>query len=320
MEAVGHLKTVRVALMHNRPEKRIGVSLHAPCVVKVILGSGTVQARILLPVDEEHIVSFAPPASLVVLHRQVAAHIMSSSLHIQHRIISLALEVGHVVDLRGVCLDIRSPSVAGILPSPACVEIGRVLIQRLLVHFVINIEIQNKRQLVLVHNLDLRLFVEGHREITGHGAGCAVASGFLRLQRNIKRQGAEIARIAVSDAEEISKGHQHTWRILIVPCNLNQCLSIIKRIVIVPDHAQRRMDFHHGSRRCVEHRVQNTRCLHLPAGRGHPDMGNTPRSLHFTQHNTLLRRNLPVVLIFTALIPAGQPSVSRLFYSCQILK
>ncbi len=141
METVRHLKTIGIAFMNNRSEERISVPLHSPCVVKIILGSCSVKAWIFLPIDEEHIIPLTPPASLIVLNSQITSYIMARSLYIQNRIVSFSFEVCHIIDLRRVCLYIRSPSVTWVLTSPAGMEISGIFIQRLFVHLIINIKI-----------------------------------------------------------------------------------------------------------------------------------------------------------------------------------
>ena len=179
---VRDLESIRIPLVDDGPEERIRVALHSPCVVEVVFGAGAVKARGFLAVDEEHVVAFAPPASLEMLHGEVASHVMPLALDIEYRVVVLALEVGDVVDLGRIHLQVRPPAVAWVLAMPSRVEVGGVFRKRLVVHFVIDVEVQNKWQLVLVDDLDLRLLVEGHGEVAGHGARSAVFSGFFGLE------------------------------------------------------------------------------------------------------------------------------------------
>ena len=76
------------------------------------------QAGIFLSVDEEHVVTFAPPATLIMLNGQVAADIMAAALYIQNGVVVLAFKVGDTVDLGGIDLKLIAPALAGIFSVP----------------------------------------------------------------------------------------------------------------------------------------------------------------------------------------------------------
>ena len=187
MEAIRHLKSVRITFMHNSSKERICISLHTPGVVEIVFCAGAIQGRILFAINEEHVITFAPPASLVVLYSQVTANVMSGAFYIQNRVIIFAFKIGYVVDFRAVGLQIWAPAFARIFSSPTGMKIGSIFIQRFFIHFIVNVEIQNKRNVILIHNFKLCLLIERHWEVTGYGTRGTISAGFFRFQGNVKR-------------------------------------------------------------------------------------------------------------------------------------
>ena len=100
MEPVGYMESVRIPFVHNGSKEWECVALHTPCMVKVILRSGAIEAWILFPVNKKHVVSFAPPTALVMLHGQVASHVMACSFHVQDGVIAFPFQISNIIDLR----------------------------------------------------------------------------------------------------------------------------------------------------------------------------------------------------------------------------
>ena len=91
--------------------------------------------------DRKRIISFSPPASLVVFYSKVTSYIMSRSFYVKHRIVILTFKIGYIINFRTVCLKVWSPALTRIFSVPACMEICCILIQWLFIHFIVNIEI-----------------------------------------------------------------------------------------------------------------------------------------------------------------------------------
>ena len=100
MEPVGYMESVRISFVHDGSKEWECIALHTPCMVKVILRSCAVKAWILFPVNKEHVVSFAPPAALIVLHGQVASHVMAGSFHVQNGVIAFPLQISDIIYLQ----------------------------------------------------------------------------------------------------------------------------------------------------------------------------------------------------------------------------
>jgi hypothetical protein len=141
VEPVRHRIPRHVALVHDRPVVGVGLALHAPGVVEVVLRARAVQARRpAVVVDEDHLVALAPPAALAVEHGQVAADVVAGSLGVEDDVVAGAVEVDDV-GLGRVDLEVRAPAWARVQPIPGRVEIPDVVAQRRAVKLVVDVEV-----------------------------------------------------------------------------------------------------------------------------------------------------------------------------------
>ena len=49
-------------------------------------------------------------------------------------------------------------------------------------------------------------------------------------------------------------------------------------------------------------------------------MGDATRTFDFSQGNALSRRNLPVILVLSPLVPTGQPTVTSMLHLSEVLE
>ena len=83
-------------------------------MIEVILRAGAIQTGVFFSVNKKHIVSFTPPASLVVFYSEIAANIMPFPFYVQHNIVIFAFQVADIIYLRWIYLDIITPAFTGV--------------------------------------------------------------------------------------------------------------------------------------------------------------------------------------------------------------
>jgi hypothetical protein len=102
MEAITDLVTWNNAFMQSRTIHKKRVILHSPSMVEIVFGSGAMEARRpVIIIDEDHLVTFSPPASLKMCHRKIASYIMPCPFGCEDYIIAGGIQVRNV-NLRAV--------------------------------------------------------------------------------------------------------------------------------------------------------------------------------------------------------------------------
>ena len=189
MEAVGGLVARLATLEDRRPAHRECCLLVLPRLAEVVLRTSAVQGRRpRLPIYEDHVVTLAPPRSLEVGDRDVAPDVMSLSLGFEDHVVgpALGLKVRYV-GLGRVDDHARIPRRRWVDPSPLGMEVGRLGGKVLPVEFVVDIKVLSVWHIVLVGDLDARMPVEGHRQVTVEGRATAELVRLFRTHR--RREG-----------------------------------------------------------------------------------------------------------------------------------
>ena len=83
-----------------------------PRAQEIIFRSGAVDRRRFLPIDEEHVVAFAPPAILILQHRHGHAHKVPASGCFHPDVVAFAIQILFVID-HGIA--VRLPLIRSIL-------------------------------------------------------------------------------------------------------------------------------------------------------------------------------------------------------------
>jgi hypothetical protein len=94
---IAGLVAAGLALMNRAAVAQVGVGLHAPGLIEVVLAAGAMQVRRpLVAIHPDHVVAFAPPGALDVRDREIAAQVMAAALGLQNHVVvgpCIALEV-----------------------------------------------------------------------------------------------------------------------------------------------------------------------------------------------------------------------------------
>lgn len=157
-----------------------------------------------------------------MLHRKITAHIMAFSLRLQQDVVVLSGQVGNRIDFGRIGENVVPPSLTGELTLPAGVKIGGIRAKLFLIQLIINLEIQTERHIVLIDNFHLGVLVKGHGEIATNRRSAAKDPFLRRIDRNLYRQGVKGHRHGMTDAEKVSKRHQHAGAVLTVPSDAQQ--------------------------------------------------------------------------------------------------
>ena len=162
MPAVRNLVWRHLSFVDDRPGKREGIFLHAPALAEIVLSTCTVhRRRPSVVVDEDHIVTLAPPRTLEVVHRVITAYVCTCACCFQDCIVALTVEVGNHRFER-ICLKILGgPALCGVLPFPGCMEEQCTVRMWLSLQFIVDVEILEVRNVILVLNFDTGARIEG---------------------------------------------------------------------------------------------------------------------------------------------------------------
>ncbi len=216
---VAHVRAGMVA--HPAVGKGV-LDLHAPGVREVILTPGAVHiGRPLLAVDHDHIVAFAPPAAVEVMHAQVAADVVPAALRLQDQVVVL---VGEVHLWVGALVGRRR---AGVAAPPVGVEAA--LVDRGgIEHVVVHVEVPRPhRHLPLVRHGDAGLGGERHWEVAVHRRVAVLP----RVGRHRQHRAGEGGDLRVPDAEEVADGCLDARVLLPIPVHAQHALAQVKRVL-----------------------------------------------------------------------------------------
>src|SRR5258707_3715952 len=157
------------------------------------------------------------------------------------------------------------------------VEIGYWLRNGLRIDFEVDVEIVPIRDVVVVLDHDLCLFLERHREIAIQCNTAAVAMAFLWLAGNRDRERRKVTGNRVADTKEITQRRENAWLFLVVPEDFQEDLAIIKWVRFFPVYPKRVVDFKDGRNITTEDGINQRPDNQSAAELGHPKMGDTAR-------------------------------------------
>ena len=117
-----------------------------PRAQEIIFRSGAVDRRRVLPIDEEHVVAFAPPAVLILQHRHGHADKVAAPGRFHPDVVAFAIQILFVVDHRiAVRLPLIAPSFRRSFLAVLRVEVKLIRGQRLAVSAVVDVEVETRR-------------------------------------------------------------------------------------------------------------------------------------------------------------------------------
>ena len=177
METIGYLAAMRLGFMDDRAAIKRMIFLHTPCVIEIIFTAGAVDAGALLTVDKDHVISLAPPGTLEMYNRKVAADIMTGTINIKKHIVIPAIQIRYTIYLRSIDANIFSPAFAAAHAVSTFVEKRKVL-DLFSIVVVGGVEEKSHRAVIFVDDFDLCVFIKRHGEIAIHGC-CSTKSALL---------------------------------------------------------------------------------------------------------------------------------------------
>ena len=209
---------------HRRAEQAVRkrVLPEIPRAEEIIFRSGADDRRCRLTVDEEHVVSLAPPEVLILQDRHRDAGEMAAAGGLHPDVVVFTLQVLSAVDRRlAVRLPVAGPSFRRRGLPVLRVEVQRAGRERLLIHAAVDVEVERAHaRLPFVRHRDARLPLERHRK---EAVQRTVGSNRERVRRV-----QEI--IAEPQSEKVADRRLHARRGLVVPVHAQHELLQVKRL------------------------------------------------------------------------------------------
>lgn len=188
------------------------------------------------------------------------------------------------------------------------VEEQRVLGEWLRVELVINVEVLDVGLVVLVLDLDPGALVEGHGQVAVEGCGTPILLLLRRFHRDGEREGLEVRRHRVAEAEEVSNRRQHVRTLGLIPVHLDEDFTVVVGVIDFKVQSECVMDLHHGHSGLGVR--DQARSKDLAAGLHKPQVRNCTRALEIGEHSGFAGQDDKCIFVESALVPAGNASAA----------
>ena len=202
-----------LALEYRSPVVQAAHILHSVGVGEVVLRAGSVQAgRPVLPVYEYHVIPLAPPAAVHIVDTEITADVGATSLGFQDYVVVTVGQIRRLVDALVTHRDARfSPAPAGVLPTPARVDVHRLILWPLVL-LVVNVEVEIAPLATFIAHLDARRIGKRHRQPAVEGTPVAVIRA-----GHVHRNRFTLPDDAVPAPEEIPHRHLNAGMLIALP-------------------------------------------------------------------------------------------------------
>src|SRR5258708_97491 len=178
---------------------------------EIVFGTRAVDGWAGFTIHEKHVVTFAPPAVLILKYGHSDSDKMSAARGFQPNVVFLPVKVRLTFNFGiAIAFPVRSPAVVGLGLAELRVKIERFGRESLLIRAIVEIEIEGVYLLLaFVRNGDARMLLKWHGEKRVQGFVAADGEKF----------GFPAMVFAEAKTKEISQRSFHAWCRFLVPIN-----------------------------------------------------------------------------------------------------